>query len=179
MRHMVLTLFMITAVGVIAIAEGRGPTPQTTTGPQVINLLKTDIAGAEGKVWNVSTVELASGAVAARDSHLGVEVVYVLDGAGSLEVDGKPQVALKPGAVVQLDPKYNHVLRNTSLTQTLKVLLVDLIETGQPHLMLANRETRQQKEARQQKECQLIPNGDLSQQKTNEQDSSTAKGLVF
>ena len=27
--------------------------------------------------------------------------------------------------------------------------------------------------------CQLIPNGDLSQQKTNEQDSSIMKGLVF
>ena len=58
--------------------------------------------------------------------------------------------------------------------------VVDLAETGQPRLVLANRGTRQQKEARQQNEgCQVIPNGDLSQQKTNEQDSSIMKGLVF
>ncbi len=51
---------------------------------------------------------------------------------------------------------------------------------GQSRLVLANRGTRQQKEARQQNEgCQLIPNGDLSQQKTNEQDSSIMKGLVL
>ena len=43
--------------------------------------------------------------------------------------------------------------------------------------------TRQQKEAHQQNEgCQLIPNGDLSQQKSKEskeQDGSIMKGLVF
>ena len=57
--------------------------------------------------------------------------------------------------------------------------VVDLVEAGQPHLVLANRGTRQQREARQQHEgCQLIPNGDLNQQKTNDQDSSTMKGWV-
>ena len=90
MRHMMLTLFMMIAVGVFAIAEGRAPNPQTPTGPQVINLLRTDGAGA-----NVRTVELAAGAMDARDSHPGAGVIYVLEGAGSLEVDGKPPVALK------------------------------------------------------------------------------------
>ena len=43
-----------------------------------------------------------------------------------------------------------------------------------------DRGTRQQKEARQQNEgCQLIPNKDLSPHKTNEQDTSLMKGLVF
>jgi quercetin dioxygenase-like cupin family protein len=171
MRQMILTLFMMTAVGVFAIAEDRAPNTQTTMGPQVINLLRTDAAGNEDRQWNISTVELASGAMDARDPQLGIEVVYVLEGAGSLDVDGKPPVALKPGTVVQLAPKHNHVLTNTSLTQTLKFLVVDLIETGQLRLVLANRETRQQKG------CQ-IPNGGLNQQKTNEQ-NSTMKGLDF
>ena len=92
MRHMILTLFMMIAVGVFAFAEGWNLNAQLTAGPHV----------------------------------------------------------------------------------------VDLVESGQPRLVLANRGTRQQKEARQQNEgCQLIPNGDLSQQKTNEQDSSIMKGLVF
>ena len=92
MRHMILTLFMMIAVGVLAFAEGWNLNAQLTAGPHVI----------------------------------------------------------------------------------------DLVESGQPRLVLANRGTRQQKEARQQNEgCQLIPNGDLNQQKTNEQDSSIMKGLVF
>lgn len=173
MKPIMLTLFMMIAVGVFALAEGRGPNPQTSTTPQVINLLRTDGAGA-----NVSTVKLAAGAVDARESHLGAQVVYVLEGTGTLAVDDKPPVPLKPGTVVQVAPTNLQVLTNTSLTQTLKVLLVDLVETGQPRVVLANGGTRQQKEAYQQKECQVVPNGDLSQHKTSEQDS-TMKGLVF
>jgi hypothetical protein len=57
---------------------------------------------------------------------------------------------------------------------------VDLVETGQPHLVLAKNGTRQQKEARQQIEgCPLTPNGDLGQQRITEQERSIMKGLVF
>lgn len=62
-------------------------------------------------------------------------------------------------------------------TQSRNVLQVDLIETGQPRVVLANRGTHQQNEARQQwQDCQ-IPND--SQPKANEQNSSLMKGLVF
>ena len=58
--------------------------------------------------------------------------------------------------------------------------VVDLVETGQPHLVLAKSETRQKKEARQQIEgCPLAPNGDLGQQRITEQERSIMKGLVF
>jgi hypothetical protein len=65
-------------------------------------------------------------------------------------------------------------------TQRMKVLVVDVEASGQPRVVLAKSGTRQQKEMRQQNDgCQVIPNGDLSQQKTNEQESSIMKGLVF
>ena len=58
--------------------------------------------------------------------------------------------------------------------------VVDLAETGQPHLVLAKSGTRQQKEARQQIEgCPLTPKGDLGQQRITEQERSIMKGLVF
>jgi hypothetical protein len=58
--------------------------------------------------------------------------------------------------------------------------VVDLVEIGQPHLVLAKSGTRQQKEARQQIEgCPLTPNGDLGQQRITEQERSIMKGLVF
>jgi hypothetical protein len=67
---------------------------------------------------------------------------------------------------------------NTQLTA--KPHVVEIAETGQPHLLLANRGTRKQKEARQQIEgCPLTPNGDLGQQRITEQESSLMKGLVF
>ncbi len=83
-----------------------------------------DAAGAEGREWNVVTVELAPGATDARHFHPGVELVYVLEGAGYLEADGKPKVALNPGAVTTLQPKRGYVLKNASQTRPLKVLVV-------------------------------------------------------
>jgi len=65
-------------------------------------------------------------------------------------------------------------------TQSVNVRVVDAVETGQPRVVLAKSGMRQQKEMLQQNEgCQVIPNGELSQQKPNEQDGSTMKGLVF
>jgi quercetin dioxygenase-like cupin family protein len=83
-----------------------------------------DAARAEGKEWKVVTVELGPGTADARQFHSGAELVYVLEGAGYLEVAGRPKVALNPGAVTTLQPKQGHVLKNASLTRPLRVLVV-------------------------------------------------------
>lgn len=65
-------------------------------------------------------------------------------------------------------------------TQSVKVLVVDVVESGQPHVVLAKSGTRQQREMRQLNEgCPVILKDDLRQQKASEQDSSIMKGLVF
>ena len=89
-----------------------------------------DAAGADGEEWKVVTVELAPGTADARHIQPGVELVYVLEGAGFLEADGKPKVALNPGAVTTLQPKQGHVLKNASQTRPLKVLVVLRSQTG-------------------------------------------------
>ena len=88
------------------------------------SLAIADASRAEGGEWKVVTVELAPGAADARHFHPGVELVYVLEGAGYLEADGKPKVALNPGAVTTLQPKQALVLKNASQTRPLKVLVV-------------------------------------------------------
>jgi len=88
------------------------------------SLAIADAAGVEGGEWKVVTVELAPGTADARHFRPGVELVYVLEGAGYLEADGKPKVALNPGAVTTLQPKQGHVLKNASQTRPLKVLVV-------------------------------------------------------
>ena len=84
----------------------------------------TEAEGAEGGEWKVDTVELAPGTADARQFQPGVELVYVLEGAGYLEADGKPKVALNPGVVTRLQTKQSHVLKNASQTRPLKVLVV-------------------------------------------------------
>ena len=56
---------------------------------------------------------------------------------------------------------------------------LNAFETEQSYVVLAKSGTRQQKEGRQQTEgCPVMPN-ELSRHKSNEQDSSIMKGLVF
>jgi quercetin dioxygenase-like cupin family protein len=158
MRLMMLALFLIFAgTSAFATAAGQDQNAQAS-GPQVTTISKTDVAGVEDKEREVIAVELAPGAVDARHFYSGVELVYVLEGAGRLEVDGMPLVALHLGAVAALNPKQIHVLKNTSQTQTLKVVVVLLREKGQPRLTLANRGTSP---------------------KSVEQNNSTVPGLVF
>ena len=109
-----------------------------------------DVAVADGKEWKVVTIELSPGTVDSRHFHPGAELVYVLEGAGLLEVDGKPSVALNPGVVTTLQPKQDHVLKNASQTRPLKVLVV-----------------------------LRLPNGDVRRRRGDEQNHSTYTGLGF
>ena len=109
-----------------------------------------DVAVADGRGWKVVTVELSPGTVAARHFHPGTELVYVLEGAGLLEVDGKPPVPLNPGVVTTLQLKQGHVLKNASQTRPLKVLVV-----------------------------LRLPNGNVGRQRDDEQNHSTYTGLGF
>src|SRR5207249_944173 len=174
MRQVILTLFVI-FVGTLARPFDAGhDLSAQTIGPHVTPLLNSGVPGVTGKEWDVITVELAPGALDARHSYPGVELVYVLEGAGFLEVDGKPPVALNPGVVAALNPKQIHVLKNTSQTQTLKVVVVLLLEKGHQRPMLAN-----QRAPRHQGAGEPFSNGNPGQQKANEQSKSTNAGLVF
>src|SRR5436309_4821299 len=172
-RLMGLTLLMFAGMLALALIAGKDLNAQTV-GPQVTTLVKTEVAGVEGMEWNVLTVDVAPGAVDTRHFRPEIELVYVLEGAGVLGVDGQPPVALNPGIVATLHPKQPQVFKNTSATQTLKVLVVLLLARGHQPPMLANGGTSQN-----QKGLEHIANGEIRQPKTNERQNSTRPGLVF
>ncbi len=161
MKPRMLTLLIF--AGMLALAIGVGQDVNVlnaqTREPQGATLLKTDVAGMAGKEWNVMTVELVPGSADSRHVHPGAGVVYVLEGRGFLEIDGKPPVSLKPGAVAALAPEHIQILRNASQTQTLKVLVV-LLEKGQPRLALTNQAAQGHQENGKQ-----IPNGNVMKRK--------------
>ena len=172
-RLMGLTLLMFAGMLALALIAGKDLNAQTV-GPQVTTLVKTEVAGVEDMEWNVLTVDVAPGAVDTRHFRPGVELVYVLEGAGVLGVDGQPPVALNPGIVATLHPKQPQVFKNTSPTQTLKVLVILLLARGHQPPMLANGGP-----SRHQKGLEHIANGDIHQPKTNERKDPTRPGLVF
>jgi quercetin dioxygenase-like cupin family protein len=105
-------------------------TPMTT--------LQTEMGEKGGKDWNVIAVELAPGAMNRWHSQPGGEFLYVLEGAGRLEADGKQAITLNPGSVSTLTSIPHHVLKNISRTKPLKILVVFLNPSGGPHPLLAS-----------------------------------------
>lgn len=100
--------------------------------PTVTRLLKADLLHIEGKELNVVTIQLAPGSVGKQVHYPGPELVYVLEGVGVLEVEGKPPFALSPGVVTIVDSHHIHISKNTSPTNWLKLLAVQLLEINQP-----------------------------------------------
>jgi quercetin dioxygenase-like cupin family protein len=94
-------------------------------------LLKTDLTGLEGKDSVVVLVELAPGASSGKHYHPGHEVNYILEGTGTLEVEGTP-VTLKPGVTNHIQAKQVHNVTNTSATNPLKLVAFFIAEKGQP-----------------------------------------------
>lgn len=97
-----------------------------------VELLRTDLAGLQGMEVIVSRVETQPGWQHGRHYHDGHEFVYVLQGSGVLDVEGKPSMALTPHAFTHMPPRQIHGGRNTSASDTFTFLLFYLHPKGKP-----------------------------------------------
>ena len=95
-------------------------------------LLKTDLAGVDGKEGIVVLAEIAPGATTGKHYHPAHEFAYVLEGSLTLEVQGKPPITLKPGGINHQPPRQVHEGKNTSRTDPVKILAFYLSEKDQP-----------------------------------------------
>ena len=95
-------------------------------------LLKTDLAGIDGKEGIVVLAEIAPSATTGKHYHPAHEFAYVLEGSLTLEVQGKPPVTLKPGGINHQPPRQVHEGKNPSRTDPVKILAFYLSEKGQP-----------------------------------------------
>ncbi len=95
-------------------------------------LLKTDLAGMEGKEAILALAEIAPGAATGKHTHPGYEFAYVLEGSGILEIEGKPSIPLTPGTAIYQPSTQVHRGVNDSSTAPLKIFSVYIVEKGQP-----------------------------------------------
>jgi quercetin dioxygenase-like cupin family protein len=80
-------------------------------------------------------VELAPGVLAAKHTHPGEEIIYVLEGLLEYEVEGKPPVTLKAGDVLFIPAGTIHSARNVG-TGNGAELATYIVEKGKPLLTL-------------------------------------------
>ncbi len=95
-------------------------------------LLKTDLAGMEGKEAILALAEIAPGAATGKHTHPGYEFAYVLEGSGILEIEGKPSIPLTPGTAIYQPSTQVHRGVNGSSTTPLKIFSVYIVEREHP-----------------------------------------------
>jgi len=132
MRRTVFLLGLTLVTGLAAGVLGDRRLDAQPAPARVTELLRTDLAGMEGKELIVQLVEVAPGAATGRHYHPGPEVAYVLDGSGLLEIDGRPPVPSKAGEVNYIPARQVHEGRNASPAAPLRLVVFRIHEKGQP-----------------------------------------------
>lgn len=91
-------------------------------------LQQTDVPGGNYTVI-LAVTEIAPKMVAARHTHPGVEVSYVLQGEGDFVIDGKEPMHVKAGQSFRLESGVKHSVINTG-GGAMKILAVYTIPKG-------------------------------------------------
>ena len=138
MRRTALVLTPALALGIVAGAIGSHvlmaqPKPVTRTIFQ-----QKDLEGAQGREVVMYRADFIAGGVLGRHYHPGPELLYMLEGALTLEQDGHPPVTLRVGDSAHLPAKHIHKAKNASTTGQAKVLVFLVGEKGQPLITMVD-----------------------------------------
>jgi len=127
---------VVTLALLVGLATGASSVATTLhAAPSLVRetlLLRTDLAGMDGKELIVSRFETPPGWAHGRHYHVGHELVYVLEGVATVQVDGNPPMTVPAGATAYFSPKQVHAGRNASPTAPFTFLLVRIHDKGQP-----------------------------------------------
>jgi quercetin dioxygenase-like cupin family protein len=103
------------------------PAPVTRT-----ILQQKDLAEAEGRELVMYRADIVPGGAVGKHFHPGPELVYVMEGALTIQHDGQPPVTLKAGDSAYIARKHIHNAWNPSKTEQVKAMVFMVGEKGQP-----------------------------------------------
>jgi len=132
MRRMILALVLSFALGLALGLTATQVLNAQQTPLKRTDLLKADLVGMEGKELIVQLVEFAPRGASGKHYHPGHEANYVLEGSGSVEMEGHPPMTRKVGDVAYTPAKVVHEGKNASATAPLKLVVFRIHEKGQP-----------------------------------------------
>ena len=115
---------------VLVLAIGSATVLAQSTGIKREIVQKADVS-VPNREAVVARVELEAGAFAARHTHPGDEISYVLDGEGELLIDGEAPRKLKAGDAFVIPAGKIHAAKNTGKVP-MRLVGVYVVEKGQP-----------------------------------------------
>jgi quercetin dioxygenase-like cupin family protein len=131
MRRTAVVCGMALVVGVALGTVGAQPLRAQQEPVRRHDLLSAALEALAGREAHMVLVEFEPGAAVARHFHPGDELVYVLEGAISLEIDGQAPIVLNAGDAFHQPPKQVHLGRNVSRTDPARLLVIWVVEKGQ------------------------------------------------
>src|SRR4029453_18813223 len=93
---------------------------------------RTELVGAKGLEAILVLRDLPPGQESGKHTQSGTEIVYILEGSVSLEVQGKPPVTLKAGEAFKTMAGEVHNVKNTSASAPGKALAFYIAKKGTP-----------------------------------------------
>ena len=141
-------LFSVAAVGSLAIAAALATTANAqeaaprapgveTPGIEQKVLIDAPLAQFPGKRVLVFTGEFEPGAKTPLHRHPGTELLYVLEGTGTMVLPGRESENLTPGTMVLVEPQagessFTHQAVNLSETNGMRTLVIVIHDEGTP-----------------------------------------------
>ncbi len=133
MKRMALILALTFAAGIVMGVVGNEVLIAQQAPVKRTPLLQTDLVGMEGKEVILYLGEIAPGASSGKHYHPGPEVAYVLEGSGTLEMEGSSPKSVRAGDTLGYIPaKHVHEAKNASASEPFKVVVFMIGEKGQP-----------------------------------------------
>jgi quercetin dioxygenase-like cupin family protein len=133
MKRTLLVLGFTLAVGIVVGVMGSRVLDAQQEPLRRSVLLQTDLKGMEGKEARLIINEFAPGAAVGKHYHPGGhELFYILEGSGTLEVEGSAPLTVKQGDTAYQPPGQVHAFRNASTTDPIKALVCLISEKDQP-----------------------------------------------
>jgi quercetin dioxygenase-like cupin family protein len=118
------------AVALVALGFMASEAIHAQEGIKRTPLQKTEVPSA-GQEVVMGMAEIASGVSIGRHTHPGTEMGYVVDGEGTLTVEGGAEIPLRPGVTYKIETGKVHDAK-ASGDNPLKVIAVYVVETGKP-----------------------------------------------
>lgn len=136
MKRMALILALTFAVGIVVGVVGNHALNAQQKPLKVTELLKADIVGVDGKEVLIRHVEFLAGGASGTHHHPAQTFVYVMEGAITMEAQGKPPHTVRAGEVLDEAPGYVHDTKNLTGSPA-KVLVFRIHPKGQPETIRA------------------------------------------
>ena len=125
-------------VGAIGVQGLRADAKEYKTSAKTTKLVdKVALPGLQGQEANVMRAEMPPGWVGGKHYHPGHVFVYVLEGAMTLDLEGKTLVTIRAGEIYHELPNQVMQAKNPSAAEGLKLIVFQVGTQGKPMMIEA------------------------------------------